>query len=721
MSTAFSASPCPGCIPATLASEEVARKLRANLRFSVPGVHCAACIAKIEQGLRTVPGIRDARVNLSLKRLSVEADEGVGEAQIKEHLAGLGFEANPLDQEALGAEADPAGRALLLRLAVAGFAMMNVMLLSVAVWSGAADATRDLFHLISATIAVPVVAFSGQPFFKSAWSALRHRRLNMDVPISLAIVLAVGMSIFEARQSGAHAYFDAALSLTFFLLIGKFLEHKTRGAARSAARELSALEVHRASVMVNGQAESRAVSDLAVGDHVLVASGMRVPVDGDLITPTAQMDRSFLTGESEEVSVRAGAALQAGEVNLGAPLILCATAVGEDTTLRRVAAMVELAETGRNKYTSLAARAAQIYAPAVHLLAFLAFLGWLAVSHDVRLSLNIAVAVLIITCPCALGLAVPAVSTGAIGRLFSKGLLVRHATALERLAEVDLAVFDKTGTLTRPGFDVAGSGLSAVEQAILLGLAQASDHPVSKAITETLGPQMKPAPLTGIEEIKGAGVQASFGGEPVQLGRADWLGADFTGTGLRVGDTEARKIETTETLRDGAKTAVTALQNAGVPVHILTGDRRDAAVDIARQLGVLDIQAGVRAEEKVKRLQELESRGYKVLMVGDGLNDTAALASAHASMAPSSALDASRNAADIVILRQDLANIPLALAVARSSVKLSRQNFVIAAGYNLIAIPIALAGLATPLLAALAMSASSLTVLANAMRVRLVK
>ncbi|WP_069298861.1 heavy metal translocating P-type ATPase [Neptunicoccus sediminis] len=721
MSSAVSASPCPGCIPATLVSEHVAKKIKSNLRFSVPTVHCAACIAKIEQGLLAVPGIRDARVNLSLKRLGVQADDSISETQIAEHLNALGFAAYPLDQEALGTDTDPEGRALLLRLAVAGFAMMNVMLLSVAVWSGATDATRDLFHLISATIAVPVVAFSGQPFFKSAWTALRHRRLNMDVPISLAIVLAVGMSLFESRQSGAHAYFDAALSLTFFLLIGKFLEHKTRGAARSAARELSALEVHRASVLIDGQAVSRAVSELAVGDHILVPSGMRVPVDGDLLSPTAQMDRSFLTGESEEIEVLAGAALQAGEVNLGGPLTLRATAVGEDTTLRRVAAMVELAETGRNSYTSLAARAAQVYAPVVHLLALLAFLGWLAASHDVRMSLNIAVAVLIITCPCALGLAVPAVSTGAIGKLFSTGLLVRHATALERLAEVDLAVFDKTGTLTRPGFDVTTSGLSAVEQSILLGLAQASDHPVSKAIAGTLGPQMKAAALEQIEEIKGAGVQAYFGGERVQLGRADWLGADFSGTGLRIGGSRVRKIETTETLRDGAKTAVAALQKAGIPVHILTGDRREAAVDIAHQLGVRDIQASVRAEAKLERLKDLEKQGYKVLMVGDGLNDTAALAGAHASMAPSSALDASRNAADIVMLRQDLASIPLALAVARSTVKLSRQNFAIAAGYNMIAIPIALAGFATPLLAALAMSTSSVTVLANAMRVRFVK
>lgn len=721
MTTALGASLCPGCGPARQIAASVAEKIAATARFSVPSIHCAACIARIERGLQACDGIQKARVNLSLKRVNVEAEPWVDDAQIVTFLADLGFPAYPLDAEVLGADADPIGRNLLMRLAVAGFAMMNVMLLSVAVWSGATDSTRDLFHLISATIAVPVVGFSAQPFFASAWQALRHQRLNMDVPISLAILLAVGMSLFETLQGGAHAYFDAALSLTFFLLIGKFLDHKTRGAARSAAKELSALEVHSATVIRGGQAMVKPVSTLSVGDEVLVPSGARVPVDGQLLSQSGQMDRSFLTGETAQIDLQSGAVVQAGEVNLGAPITLRATAVGQDTTLRRVAAMVELAETGRNTYTSLAARAAQIYAPAVHLLALLAFLGWYFATNDLRLSLNIAVAVLIITCPCALGLAVPAVSTGAIGKLFSAGFLVRHATALERLSEVNFAVFDKTGTLTQPGFDAAATDLSATELSVLLGLAQASDHPVSKAICTSLADSQTAAPLTDIQEVAGCGVSAHFGPQAVRLGRADWLEAGFTGTGLQIGDAPPRQIVMTESLRNGAAAAVKALQNAEIPVQIVTGDGQVAADRIARLLGVTDVKAAVSATGKLAHLDQLKAAGHRVLMIGDGLNDTAALAGAHGSMAPSSALDASRNAADIVILRQDLSDIPLALAVAKAAVHLSKQNFAIAAGYNLIAIPVALAGFATPLLAALAMSASSLTVLLNAMRIRWVK
>lgn len=721
MTAALGASLCPGCGPARQIAASVAEKIAATARFSVPSIHCAACIARIERGLQACDGIQKARVNLSLKRVNVEAEPWVDDAQIVALLADLGFPAYPLDAEVLGADTDPIGRNLLMRLAVAGFAMMNVMLLSVAVWSGATDSTRDLFHLISATIAVPVVGFSAQPFFASTWQALRHQRLNMDVPISLAILLAVGMSLFETLQGGAHAYFDAALSLTFFLLIGKFLDHKTRGAARSAAKELSALEVHSATVIRGGQAIVKPVSTLSVGDEILVPSGARVPVDGQLLSQSGQMDRSFLTGETAQIDLQSGAVVQAGEVNLGAPITLRATAVGQDTTLRRVAAMVELAETGRNTYTSLAARAAQIYAPAVHLLALLAFLGWYFATNDLRLSLNIAVAVLIITCPCALGLAVPAVSTGAIGKLFSAGFLVRHATALERLSEVNFAVFDKTGTLTQPGFDAAATDLSATELSVLLGLAQASDHPVSKAICTSLADSQTAAPLTDIQEVAGCGVSAHFGPQAVRLGRADWLEAGFTGTGLQIGDAPPRQIVMTETLRNGAAAAVKALQNAEIPVQIVTGDGQVAADRIARLLGVTDVKAAVSATGKLAHLDQLKAAGHRVLMIGDGLNDTAALAGAHGSMAPSSALDASRNAADIVILRQDLSDIPLALAVAKAAVHLSKQNFAIAAGYNLIAIPVALAGFATPLLAALAMSASSLTVLLNAMRIRWVK
>ncbi|MGB3246447.1 MAG: heavy metal translocating P-type ATPase [Sulfitobacter sp.] len=703
-------SACPACAAAPMA-EEIASG--PALQFSLPTIHCAACIGKIERGLANIPGARKVRVNLSLKRLTVEGPVDPG--LITSGLADLGFEAYPLDIEALNAVRDNVGRALLVRTAVAGFAMMNVMLLSVAVWSGATDATRDLFHLISAAIAVPVVAYSGQPFFVNAWSALRVRRLNMDVPISLAIILAACMSLFETLNGGTHAYFDAALSLTFFLLIGRYMDHQTRSATSSAAKELTALEVQAAELVTPSGIRTVAAASLHIGDVVLVPSGARVPVDGTLDSPSAVMDRALLTGESAAVSAKSGDPLQAGEINLGAPVQIRATAVGEDTSLRRMAALIETAENGRNSYTALADRAAQIYAPAVHLLALAAFLGWVAVSGDVRLSLNIAIAVLIITCPCALGLAVPAVSTAAISRLFSAGFLVKHATALERLAEVDYIVFDKTGTLTTPAVALADD-LSDQDKAVARALAQASHHPLSKALVAATSDSTA-AHLEHIREVPGQGVEGRDHGQLVRLGRGAWLGAGFAGLGIKIGDRPAREIETRESLRPGIQDALGRLR---YPSEIITGDTSERAQTVADQLS-LPVTAQARPEDKLRRLDMLAAQGYRVLMIGDGLNDTAALASAHASIAPSTALEASRNAADIVVLKESFSELPLVLSVAAATRSLSKQNFAIAAIYNCIAVPIALAGFATPLAAALAMSASSITVLLNSQRMRYVR
>ena len=703
-------SACPACAAVPMA-EEVAEG--PSLQFSLPTIHCAACIGKIERGLRSVRGVRTARVNLSLKRLTVTGP--VTAEQVLTTVTGLGYEAYPLDLEALSSARDDQGRGLMTRMAVAGFAMMNVMLLSVAVWSGAADATRDMFHLISAAIALPVVVYAGQPFFLSALAALRVRRLNMDVPISLAIILASGMSLFETLQGGELAYFDAALSLTFFLLIGRYLDHQTRSTARSAARELTALEVHTATRVRDDHPETVNVADLQVGDELIVPTGARVPVDGTLLTETALMDRSVLTGESDALSLESGASLSAGEINLAAPFRMRALTVGEDTSLRRMASLVETAENARNSYTALADKAAQIYAPAVHGLALAAFIGWVIATGDVRLALNIAIAVLIITCPCALGLAVPAVSTAAVSRLFSQGYLVRSATALERLAEATHIVFDKTGTLTRPAARLPES-LSMGDRQVAKALAQTSHHPLSKALVEALA-DVRAAEVTDIKEVAGQGVEGRFGGEIVRLGQGDWLGAKFRGLGLKVGSGSAHRIEAPEALREGVEEALASLD---LPCEVVTGDASGPAETVARKLSI-PVTAEARPEDKLALLHRLENAGERVLMVGDGLNDTAALAAAHASIAPATALEASRSAADIVILKESFADLPLILHIARATRRLSKQNFAIAALYNCIAIPIALAGFATPLMAALAMSASSITVLLNSQRMRVVK
>lgn len=709
-------SACPACAAAPLA-QDVAKKTVSppNIFLSLPTIYCGACIGKVERTLAKTPGVESARVNLSLKRVAIHAPEAAIE-HLVEVMNSVGFEAHPLDASQIDQHQDELGRKLLIRLAVAGFAMMNVMLFSVAIWSGATDTTRDLFHLISATISLPALIFSGQPFFASAWSALRKGGLNMDVPISLAILLAAGMSLFEVLNGGEHAYFDAALSLTFFLLIGRYLDHRTRSSARSAAKELSALEVHTAQLMQNGKATKTAVKDLCVDDEILIPTGVRVPVDGIMISEAGTSDRSFLTGESAAVALHQNDPVHAGEVNLGAPFTLRATAVGEDTTLRRVATLVEMAENSRNSYTALADRAAHFYAPAVHLLAFAAFAFWLWHSGDARLALNIAVAVLIITCPCALGLAVPAVATAAISKLYAKGFLVKNGTALERLAEVDTAIFDKTGTLTLSGVTPKLANLSETEASIAVALAQASDHPASQAVFAALS-KTQPASVQDIQEIVGAGIQGKYKDQIVQLGKGHWLDARFSGLGLRIAGEDPIALPLSETLRPGVAQAIAGLRAKGIAPEILSGDQYHAVRQLANTLDVEHFQAGVTATQKHTYLKDLAEQGHKTLMIGDGLNDTASLAAAHASIAPSTALDASRNAADIVMLRDSLAELPLLLAVARATTKLSKQNFAIAAGYNLIAVPIALMGYATPLLAAIAMSASSITVLLNALRV----
>ncbi|MBR9652163.1 heavy metal translocating P-type ATPase [Thalassovita aquimarina] len=728
MTTAMRPPPsaCPACLaaPAAEALAEREELKDAQISLSVPAVHCGACISAVESALADHPGVHSARVNLSLKRASVEADHDVMPQDLIGVLSGIGYEAHELDAGALSAtKADKAGRDLLMRLAVAGFASMNVMLLSVSVWSGAEAATRDLFHWISAAIALPTIVFSGQPFFRNAWSALRNGRLNMDVPIVLAIALAVVTSLWETSLSGEHAYFDAALTLTFFLLAGRYLDHRTRAIARSAAEELAALEVPRAFLLREGEEKQVPVSELVVCDLIMVRPGGRMPVDGEIVEGTSEIDRSLLTGETVPVFAAAGQAVSAGEVNLTGPLTIRATAVGKDTSLHRMADLVAIAESGRSRYTSLADKAAKLYAPGVHILSALSFVGWYLYSWDVRTALNIAAAVLIITCPCALGLAVPAVTTAASGRLFRKGMLIKHSTALERLAQVDTVVFDKTGTLTAGTPELTNMGDHATRDLeIALALAQGSAHPLSVSLTNTVKAEgVKPAAIESLTEVPGYGTEGRWQGRRVRLGRGAWVGAPSlsqTTAWLAVEGEEPIPFRFADRLREGAEEAVKALQDSGKDVILISGDASGAVEKMAGRLGIRQWMAEALPSDKAARIAAMRAEGRHVLMVGDGLNDTAALTEAHVSISPASALDAARVASDIVLLGGDLSPIADAVATARSATRRIRENFRIATIYNVIAVPIAVIGLATPLVAALAMSASSITVSLNALRLR---
>ena len=702
---------CPGCVAgAPMAASSAARVGVPTHELILPTIHCSACIQAVESLLNARSDIFAARVNLSRKRVAITGAPEADPAPWVSALAGIGVEAH----EARAAQTKTSDDGLMLRLGVAGFAMMNVMLLSVAVWSGATDSTRDFLHWIAATIALPAALFCAQPFFVSAWSALRVWRLNMDVPISLAIVLACGLSLYETSVGGEHAYFDAALSLTFFLLGGRVLETRMRRAARSAAADLAALEPNRVIRVTGDNRTSCPVDEIKEGDTLWLAAGARVPVDGVLLAPEAQVDRSALSGESDAISVSQGAVLSAGEVMLSGPITLRTTVDAAGSTLRRLIQLASVAEGARSRYTSLATQAAGIYAPLVHGLSFAAFLGWSFATGDIYHALTIAIATLIITCPCALGLAVPAVSTVATGRLFRAGVLVKSETALERLAEVDTVVFDKTGTLSDSAL-IPGADLTTEARSVLKALAEASNHPLSRSVLPGLV-SVAAADVTEISEHRGLGVKGRFGEQSVTLGDGAWLGQGV-GTVLQVGDAifvlerrERALPEAAETLR--------ALHDMGLDVHMLTGDSQANADRMAAKLNVDHVHASVSPERKQALIHELQDAGQKVLMVGDGLNDTLALTQAWASIAPGTALEASQNAADVVLLGQHLSGIPDVIHIARSARARILENFGLAAAYNMVAIPLALAGFASPLMAALAMSTSSITVTLNALRTR---
>lgn len=710
---------CAACavVPSAQAMAEAA--LKARIMLSLPAAHCAACISTVEQAVTSASGVISARVNLTLKRVSIEAEPQVTAADMIAVLKRAGYEAHELDAGLLSAtETDRQGRDLLMRLGVAFFSMMNVMLLSVAVWAGAEAATRDMFHWISALIAIPTVIFAGQPFFRSAWASLRVGRLGMDVPISLALILATSISLYETSQGGHHAYFDAAVMLCFFLLLGRYLDHRTRAVARSAAEELAALEVPRARVLLDGVEVERAISEIVAGDLVLVRPGGRMPVDGVVTEGASEVDRSLLTGESLPVFAGVGTMVSAGEVNLTGPLTLRVTAAGAESSLHRMADLVAVAESARTKYTTLAERAASWYSPLVHVLSFSAFGFWMwKTGGDLRFAINISAAVLIITCPCALGLAVPAVVTSASGKLFRKGLLIKDGTALERLARVDTVVFDKTGTLTLGMPEPTNLDAHAPEVlALAAALAAGSSHPLARALAAVA----PPAEVSDLREVAGYGIEARQGGVLVRMGRAEWVGADpvgVTATYLSVGG--ALHVFTfADHIRQGAEAAIAALMAQGMAIKLISGDSAGPVAELAGRLGITDWTANALPAEKLALVQELSAAGHAVLMVGDGLNDTAALAAASVSISPASALDAARTASDIVLLGQDMAPIGDAVRISRQAKRRILQNFGLSAGYNVVAVPLALVGLATPLAAALAMSLSSITVSLNALRLK---
>lgn len=689
---------------------------RETTTLVVPGMHCASCMGKVERALSALPGVAAARVNLTARQVNVIHDGALGVPDLVGALVAIGFPSQPRVEDL--APPPSAVKPLLAPLAVAGFACMNVMLLSVSIWSGAEGSTRDLFHLLSAGIGIPAILYAGRVFFVSAWSALRHGRTNMDVPISIGVILATALSLYETLTHGAEAWFDGTLMLLLFLLAGRVLDAMMRDRARAGVDALLRQAAPGAMVVVKGAVDWVSARDLLPGMVMRVASGERLAADGEIVAGGSRFDRSLLTGESAPVPAMAGEAVHAGMLNMDAPVDVRVTAAGSDTTLAEIARMMEAAGQHRSTYVRIADRASRLYAPAVHTLAALTFIGWMVAGAGPYESLKIAIAVLIITCPCALGLAVPVAQVVAAGALMRRGIMVKDGSAMERMARIDRALLDKTGTLTlgRPTPDPqALAALPGDAASVALALASHSRHPLSRALVEALGARgVMAAELTQVEEVAGQGVHGLWQGRPVALRRPDGATGGMA-SALDIEGQPVRLILFADRLRSETEAALGWMRAMGVEPSILSGDAMEAVAQAARATN-MTAQGHASPADKLEAIQRLQGAGHHVLMAGDGLNDGPALAAAHASIAPGTASDVGRQAADFVFLSDSLLAIPRAMATSRATMRVVRQNFVLAIGYNVLAVPLAMAGLVTPLIAAVAMSTSSLIVIGNSLR-----
>lgn len=688
---------------------------------AVTGARCANCIAKIESGVGALEGVKQARLNLSTGKLAVIWSGAANPDAVLARVRALGYQAQPFSLGDVKTAEQNEGRFLVRCMAAAGFGTVFVMGLTDAIWYGDQDMsadTRNLFFWLAAIVSVPLTLYASQPFFRSAWRVLKAGHTNMDVPISLAIVLSLGLSVSETLQRHQHTYFDAAVMLTFLLLIGRYLDFFLRDRARSAAQHLVAMQsILARRIKADGNLETVAARELTPGDRVVLSSGERTPADGTVESET-DADISLVTGETAPVTIKPGAALRSGSVVIGRSTVLRVTARVEDSLVAELARLLEAGQQSKGRYVRLADKAARAYVPFVTGAALLVFAVWAISGAALATSITNAITVLIITCPCALGLAVPAVQIVGTGRLFERGVLVKSGDALERLANVDTAVFDKTGTLTFGEPEL--QNVSSVSPAILQSaatLARASLHPFAKALVKASGE----GPVAqNVTEKPGFGLETSIEGKLCRLGSAAWCGATAGSGGselwYRAGNQQPVRFLFHDRPRPDLREMLAALARRKVAVEMLTGDRKGPAAEIAEAAGIVNWKSSVGPKEKAAYLEDLRKRGRHILMVGDGLNDTGALALADVSMAPGTAADVSQLAADFVLRADNLMPVVDSIDVARKARSLVNQNFAFAAVYNLAAIPLAMLGLVSPLLAAAMMAGSSLVVTLNALR-----
>jgi len=637
------------------------------LNLLVEGLHCSSCVWLIEEALKKQENIDYVRLNMSTRRLVIKwsGDKEHGN-EYTNLIHKMGYKATAFDPETLKTEDNKEQSSLLLAMAIAGFASGNIMLMSVALWSTSQEimgvATRDFIHLVSAIIALPAVIFSGKIFFKSALIAIRNKRTNMDVPISIAIILTTLVSIWEWFNSAEHAYFDSVTMLVFFLL-----------------------------VQVN------------VGD--------KIPVDGEIIEGITEVDTSIITGESLPKISSIGHEVFAGTINLGMTIKVKVTKASEKSLISEVIKLMEKAEDSATKYNSISEKAVRIYSPLVYFAGTTTFLYWYFSSGlEFRDSLIIAISVLIITCPCAFGLAVPTVQVLSSGKLFKNGIMLKNGNALEALSNITYAIFDKTGNITLGKPKLTNKADIKVKYLQLASsMAVKSNHPYSKALVAEYNGKFLEMEVT---EKSGIGLSSEFNNNKYQLEKSS------KGVSLKENGQELAVFKFSDKIREDAKDIISELKNIGIKSKLVSGDNKKEVEKIAKLAGMNDYKFDYLPQQKVEEVESLKKLGEVILMVGDGLNDAPALTYADVSISPATAIDITQNSADIVFQGDKLKPILTCIILAKKSTAIIKQNFAIAFVYNFIAIPIAFMGYVTPLVAAAAMSFSSILVVLNSFRVR---
>jgi Cu2+-exporting ATPase len=707
-----------------------------SITMSVVGLHCAACVWLIENILKKQPQVLSARINLSKKCLVLKwcgCKSDINSIVLQIHK--IGYKLFPFDEKILAEEEKKYNDDLLKCLAVAGFGAGNVMMFSIVLWfsnkGNIGVATRDFFHFFSSLIALPVIIYSARPFFSSAFKAIKSRSVNMDLAISIAIFLASFVSLIESFRSAFDVYFDSAVMLVFFLLIGRYLDFKARKKAFDIAKEFSLLFANHARlIQSDGKIKIISTKEIKEGLTLLVAPGDKIPADGIIIDGESEIDNSLITGESLPRKVFLNDEVFTGTINLHNSIKIKIVKKPSNSLLSDIIKITEIAESKKNKYVRIADKLARLYTPLVHTLALITFFLWcFYFKSGFEIALLNATAVLIITCPCALALAVPIIQTITISGLIKKGILVKSGSALEKISNIKTIIFDKTGSLTIGALKLVkiislNKKISKIEENFFLKLAssvaQYSKHPISQSIFLSYDGEKFSLKVL---ENKGFGLTSSLDGKQIKLGKKDFCKIvgnlenrdGFVSCFMKFGEDEILFLFQDE-LKEDAPELISSLKLLGKKIILLSGDTKNAVENAAHKAGIDEFYFEQTPVLKLDFLEKIKAKNEKILMIGDGLNDAPALALADVSISFSKASHISQNIADIIIQKENLLPILELLNTSKHSILLTKQNLMLALVYNLIAVPFAVAGYITPLIAAIAMSSSSLLVLLNSLR-----